>query len=204
MKPEELDLLKQHFPAASVEMVGNLYEQRHFMLKFNRPRNSKLGDFRPPRSKTGICCITLNCDLNPYQMLITYVHEVAHYDVYQQYKPKRMRPHGFEWQTQFSSLLQPFLTETIFPTDVLEALQQHLQHIKASSTADLNLQRVLHGYDKKEEPVVTVESLPEGARFVLKNGLVFTKGKKQRTRYKCLCENNGRWYFVSALAEVQT
>ena len=204
MKPEELDLLKQHFPAASVEMVGNLFEQRRFVLKFNRPRNSKLGDFRPPRSKTSICHITLNCNLNPYQMLITYVHEVAHYDVYQQYGSHSVQPHGMEWQTRFSSLLQPFLTETVFPKDILEALQQHLQHIKASSTTDLNLQRVLQGYDTKQESVVTVENLPEGARFVLKNGLVFTKGKKQRTRYKCLCESNGRWYFVSALAEVQT
>lgn len=203
MKPEELDLLKQHFPTAAVEMVGNLYEQRRFVLKFNRPRNSKLGDFRPPRSKTSICHITLNYNLNPYQMLITYVHEVAHYDVYQQYGSLRVQPHGKEWQAQFSLLLQPFLTEAIFPNDILEALRQHLQHIKASSTADLNLQRVLQGYDKKQENVVTVESLPEGARFVLKNGLVFTKGEKQRTRYKCLCENNGRWYFVSALAEVQ-
>jgi len=123
--------------------------------------------------------------------------------VYQQFGSRGVQPHGKEWQTQFSSLLQPFLTETIFPKDILEALQKHLQHIKASSTADLNLQRVLQGYDKKQENVVTVESLPEGARFVLKNGLVFTKGEKQRTRYKCFCENNGRWYFVSALAEVK-
>ena len=204
MKPEELDLLKQHFPAASVTMVGAMYEQRRFVLKFSQPRNSKLGDFRPPRTKNSICHITLNCDLNPYQMLITYVHEVAHYDVYQQYKPKRMQPHGKEWQAQFATLLLPFMTETIFPQDILEALRNHLQHIKASSTTDQNLQRVLKGYDKKREGVTTVESLPKGARFVLKDGRVFEKGQKQRTRYKCLCINNGRWYFVSALAEVVT
>ena len=97
--------------------------------------------------------------------------------------------------------MQPFLTETIFPNDVLNALHKHLNHIKASSTADLNLQRVLHKYDKQPDNTTTVESLPHGARFVLKNGLVFQKGEKQRTRYKCYCESNGRWYFVSALAE---
>lgn len=203
MKPEELELLKQHFPEAAVAMVGAMYEQRRFVLKFNRPRNSKLGDFSPPRTKNSICHITLNCNLNPYQMLITYVHEVAHYDVYQQYKPKRMQPHGKEWQARFAALLQPFMTESIFPKDVLEALQQHLQHIKASSTADLNLQRVLRQYDKHPEAVITVESLPEGAQFVLKNGLVFQKGQKQRTRYRCLCISNGRWYLVSALAEAK-
>ena len=203
MKPDELELLKRYFPEAAVPMVGAIFEQRRFRLHFKRPRSSKLGDFRAPRTKNDICSITLNLDLNPYQMLVTYVHEVAHYDVYQQYKTRHPQPHGKEWQTQFATLLQPFLTETIFPKDVLEALQHHLQHIKASSTADQNLQRVMRRYDKHPENVVTVESLPEGTRFVMQNGLVFRKGEKQRTRYRCLCENNGRWYFVAGLAEVK-
>lgn len=204
MKDEELALLKRYFPETAVAMVGAMYEQRRFKLHFKRPRSSKLGDFRAPRTKNGICAITLNLDLNPYQMLITYVHEVAHYDVYQQYGSRRVQPHGHEWQTIFSTLLQPFLTETVFPNDVLAALKKHLNHIKASSSADPNLQRVLHRYDKQAENKLTVESLPQGARFMLKNGLVFQKGEKQRTRYKCYCENNGRWYFVSALAECQS
>lgn len=202
MKAEELELLKRYFPHASVTMVGEMYSQRRFMLHFKRPRNSKLGDFRPPRTKNGICSITLNYDLNPYQMLITYLHEVAHYDVYQQYGTRRVQPHGTEWQQQFAMLLLPFMNEAVFPKDILAALQKHLHHIKASSTADQNLQSVLRQYDKNTTAVTTVESLPDGARFVLKNGLVFQKGEKQRTRYKCFCESNGRWYFVAALAEV--
>ena len=203
MKAEEQDLLKRYFPEASVTMVGEVYSQRRFKLHFKRPRNSKLGDFRTPRTKNGICTITLNYDLNPYQMLITYLHEVAHYDVYQQYGSRKVQPHGTEWQKQFAILLQPFMVVSIFPKDILDALQKHLQHIKASSTADQNLQRVLKQYDKNVTAAVTVESLPDGARFTLKNGLVFQKGEKQRTRYKCYCESNGRWYFVSALAEVR-
>ena len=203
MKAEEQDLLKRYFPEASVTMVGEVYSQRRFKLHFKRPRNSKLGDFRTPRTKNGICTITLNYDLNPYQMLITYLHEVAHYDVYQQYGSRKVQPHGTEWQKQFAALLQPFMVVSIFPKDILDALQKHLQHIKASSTADQNLQRVLKQYDKNVTATVTVESLPDGARFTLKNGLVFQKGEKQRTRYKCYCESNGRWYFVAALAEAQ-
>ncbi len=203
MKPEELELLKRFFPEAAVAMVGEIYGQRRFKLHFKRPRSSKLGDFRPPRAKNGICTITLNLDLNPYQMLITYIHEVAHYDVYQQFGLRFVQPHGTEWQNRFTTLLLPFLTESVFPKEVLQALQNHLKHIKASSTADQNLQRVLHQYDKNAENLVTVEQLPEGARFTLKNGLVFRKGEKQRTRYKCHCETNGRTYFVAALAEVQ-
>lgn len=203
MKAEELELLKRYFPEASVGMVGEVFTQRRFKLHFKRPRSSKLGDFRPPRTPNGICSITLNLDLNPYQMLITYLHEVAHYDVYQQYGSRSVQPHGIEWQKQFAVLLRPFMTEAIFPQDILAALQKHLHHIKASSTADQHLQRVLHRYDKNTETTTTVESLPKGARFMLKNGLVFQKGEKQRTRYKCYCESNGRWYFVAALAEIQ-
>ena len=203
MKAEELELLKRYFPAASVNIVGEMFEQRKFKLHFKRPRTSKLGDFRPPRTNNGICAITLNLDLNPYQMLITYVHEVAHYDVYQKYGSRSVQPHGTEWQNQFTTLLLPFMTEIIFPKDVLAALQKHLQHIKASSTADQNLQRILHKYNKNQTSIVTLENLPNSTRFMLKNGLVFQKGVKQRTRYKCYCETNGRWYFVAALAKVQ-
>lgn len=136
-------------------------------------------------------------------MLITYVHEVAHYDVYQQYGSRMVQPHGQEWQTCFTRLLVPFMIESIFPKDVLTQLQHHIQHIKASSSADQALQRVLQRYDKKPDNIIIVENLPCKARFMLKNGLVFQKGEKQRTRYKCYCETNGRWYFVAALAEVQ-
>lgn len=202
MKPEEFDLLKRFFPEATVAMVGDIYSQRRFKLHFKHPRSSKLGDFRPPRTKNGICTITLNLDLNPYQMLITYVHEVAHYDVYQQHGSRFVQPHGKEWQNQFAALLSAFMNENVFPKDILTALQHHLQHIKASSSADLKLQRVLQRYDAKTTTTITVEQLPEGARFSLKNGLVFRKGEKQRTRYKCYCETNGRTYFVAALAEV--
>ena len=203
MKAEELELLKRHFPESAVAMVGQIYEQRRFILHFKRPRSSKLGDFRPPRTKKSLCTITLNQDLNPYQMLITYVHEVAHYDVYQQYGLRRVQPHGAEWQNSFTGLLLPFMTTTIFPNDVLDALHHHLQHIKASSTADVRLQRVLQQYDNKTLGISTVESLPKGARFVLKNGMVFQKGEKQRTRYKCYCETNGKTYMVAALAEAK-
>lgn len=203
MKAEELALLKRYFPETSVEKVREIFTQRRFKLHFKRPRSSKLGDFRPPHTPNGICTITQNLDLNPYQMLITYLHEVAHYDVYQQYGSRSVQPHGTEWQKQFAALLQPFMTETIFPKDILAALEKHLKHIKASSTADQNLQRVLRQYDKNTVAVTTVESLPNGARFALKNGLVFQKGEKQRTRYKCFCESNGRWYFVAALAEAE-
>ena len=202
MKPEELDLLKKYFPEASVEGVAAMYEARKFRLEFKRPRTTKLGDFRPPRTKNGICHITLNCDLHPYQMLITYVHEVAHYDVYQQYG-RKVQPHGEEWKRIYKALMQPFLTTEIFPEDVLQQLNQHFQNLSASTCTDFDLMKVLKSHDERKSNKTLVDDLPENARFLAPNGMVFRRGEKLRTNYRCHCETNGKSYFVSGLLEVQ-
>lgn len=184
-------------------MVAEAYTQSRFQLKFKKPRNSKLGDFRAPRGDDGICCITLNGNLNPYQMLVTFVHEFAHYTVYQDFPGRRLEPHGEEWKQAFARLLLPYLKPEIFPEEVIAALKKHLQHIKASSTADAHLAKVMKRYDTKSSDTLTVEDLPEGAVFQLANGMRFKKGPKRRTRYQCECLDNGRTYSVSGMAEVK-
>lgn len=203
MTDKELQILQRYFPAAAVPMVAEAYAQSRFQLKFKKPRNSKLGDFRPPRGINGICCITLNGDLNPYQMLVTFVHEFAHYMVYVNYPRRRLEPHGEEWKQTFAQLLLPYLKPEIFPEDLIIALKRHLQHIKASSTADANLAKVMKRYDANPsgEKPLTVDDIPEGTVFQLGNGMSFKKGPKRRTRYQCECLDNGRTYSVSGLAE---
>ena len=203
MKPKELLILEKYFPAAAVPMVAEAYSHSRFNLKFNRPRASRLGDFRLPRHAYDLCTITLNQDLNPYQMVVTFVHELAHYTVYINH-PNDQEAHGDLWKQTFAQLLLPYLKTEIFPDDVLQALRQHLQHIKASSTTDHNLARVMRRYDRHPsgEETLILENLPEGALFKLKNGLTYRKGPKGRTRYRCECLDNGKTYTVSGLAEV--
>lgn len=204
MKPKELQILEKYFPKAAIPMVAEAYSHSRFNLKFNRPRASRLGDFRVPRHANDLCTITLNQDLNPYQMVVTFVHELAHYTVYTNYPERRREHHGNLWKQTFAQLLLPYLKSEIFPDDVLQALRQHLQHIKASSTTDHNLARVMKRYDKhpSDEKVLILENLPEGAIFMLKNGLTYRKGPKRRTRYQCECLDNGKTYTVSGVAEV--
>ena len=204
MKTEELQILQHYFPAAAVPMVAEAYMRSRFQLKFKRPRNSKLGDFRTPRGNNGVCCITLNGDLNPYQMLITFVHEFAHYTVYTNHPKRHLEPHGEEWKQTFAQLLLPYLKPEIFPQEIIDALVKHLEHIKASSTADQNLAKILKKYDSPsfDPKLPTVEDLPEGTVFRLKNGMILRKGPKRRTRYLCECLDNGRGYAVSGMAEV--
>ena len=204
MNEKELQILQRYFPAAAVPMVAETYMQSRFQLKFKKPRNSKLGDFRPPQGDNGICCITLNGNLNPYQMLVTFVHELAHYTVYVNYPKRYLEPHGEEWKQTFAQLLLPYLKPDIFPEDIIIALKRHLKHTKASSTADANLAKVMKRYDTNPsgEKPLTVEDLPEGTVFKLANGMTFKKGPKRRTRYQCECLDNGRTYTVSGMAEV--
>lgn len=205
MTDNELQILQRYFPAAAVPMVAEAYSQSRFQLKFNKPRNSKLGDFRSSHGNNGICRITLNGNLNPYQMVVTFVHELAHYTVYVNHPNQRIEPHGKEWKQTFAQLLLPYLKSDIFPDDVLDALKKHLQHIKASSTSDQNLLRVMQRYNKhpSDEKVLTIEDIPEGAVFTLSDGTTLRKGPKQRTRYRCECLDNGKTYMVRALAEVK-
>ena len=203
MTDKELQILRRYFPEAAIPMVAEAYSQSRFNLRFKRPRTSKLGDFRAPINSNELCTITLNQDLNPYQMLVTFVHELAHYQVHINYPRKRLEPHGDEWKQTFTQLLLPYLKPEIFPEDILQALYHHLQHIKASSTADQHLAKVMKSYDKKVAEVLTVEDLPEGSVFQLQNGMTFRKGPKRRTRYQCECLDNGKTYTVSGLAEVE-
>ena len=205
MTEKELQILQRYFPEAAVPIVVEAYSTSSFQLKFKKPRNSKLGDFRAPRGDRGVCCITLNGNLNPYQMLVTFVHELAHYTVYVNYPKRRLEPHGEEWKQTFAQLLLPYLMSEIFPEDILIALKHHLQHIKASSTADANLAKVMKRYDANSsgEKPLTVEDLPEGAVFQLANGMRFKKGPKRRTRYQCVCLDNDKTYSVSGLAEIK-
>jgi hypothetical protein len=204
MTDKELQILQRYFPAAAVPMVVEAYTRSRFQLKFKKPRNSKLGDFRPPQGDKGICCITLNGNLNPYQMLVTFVHELAHYVVYENYPRRHTEPHGEEWKQTFAQLLLPYLKPEIFPEDIITALKRHLQHIKASSSADQNLAKVMKRYDSNPsgEKSLTVDDLPEGAVFKLANGMTFKKGPKRRTRYQCECLDNGKTYTVSGMTEI--
>lgn len=201
MKQEELDILQRYFPNHAVPMVAEAYSSRKFKLVFKTSRVTKLGDFRPATRQGGPARITLNGDLNPYQMLITYLHEVAHYDVHANYG-SRVKPHGDEWKRTFATLMQPYLTCDIFPPDILERLKEHLKNPSASSGTDAELSRLLREYDSSSKSTtLTVGDIPDNAVFRLRNGLTLRKGKLLRKYYLCTTLDGRRKYRVAAVAE---
>jgi len=190
--------LEGKVPEAAIEYCFKLWGLYPFQFKLNRKRLSKLGDYRyDPRDQSHT--VTVNSDLNPYQFLITYIHEVAHRVVH---KPRsRQLPHGAQWKSKFQELILPMLNPSIFPDDILRVLAKHMKNPKASTAADPKLVKVLAQYDSNTTQLPTLESVINGEEFYLRKRK-FRKLEVKRTRALCLDLVNNRRYLISQIAEV--
>jgi SprT protein len=198
---EDKLVLKKYLPAGAVDMVYNSIRSHKLQLRISRQRHTKLGDFRPGINGRPHR-ISLNHDLNPYNFLIVFVHELAHLHVFNQFG-NRVMPHGKEWKITFRELMKPYFEQQIFPEDIGLALKKYLHNAKAANGSDLELSRVLSLYDSHAEKGTKLETLPEGALFRIPAGRVFKKMERMRKRYKCLCLDNNRLYLFNPLATVQ-
>lgn len=199
MMNKDKAVLEEYLPVAAIEQVYFWIVHYKIRLKITRNRRTKLGDYRPPIQHPNHR-ISINYDLNPYAFLITFVHELAHLQVFEAYKNK-VRPHGKEWKTSYRQLMEEILKTDVFPPDIHQAISNSIVNAKASSTSELELSRALMQYDK-ENSIIHVEDLPLHSLFQTENGRQFRKGEKQRSRYKCLNLQNNRLYLVHPLTPV--
>lgn len=193
-------ILARYLPEGYVDFVLTLFKNHPVPFKIVRPRTTKLGDFRVsgPNQETQI---TVNGDLNPYSFLITTVHEFAHLITFKKYgfKPK---PHGKEWQQEYSKLIIDLMDVHPLPKDIETALLNSLVSVKASSCTDLNLMRVLKNYDNGKLILPTIETLAKNATFVYQNR-EFKLIEKRRTRYLCEELNTKKRFLFHALVEIE-
>ena len=194
------EILSKYVPESALEYASSLVIDYKPLLKITRSRSSKLGDYRSPHLGKPHQ-ITINHDLNPFSFLITFVHEFAHMETWMAYKNK-VAPHGPQWKLAFKKLMEPLMNSNVFPEDVLIELSRYMNNPAASSCADVSLLKVLRLYDTKESGP-TIDALPEGAFFRLRNGMVMQKGIKLRKRFRCIEVNTKRMYLVSPVAEVE-
>ncbi len=196
------DVLKPFLPEAAIPLVTKWIQTYPLHLKISKNRTSKLGDYRPPQGGIKYHKISVNHSLNPYAFLITFTHEYAHLLCFEKHK-NRVAPHGNQWKQIYKGLLFELLDSKIFPPDIeVELTRTVLGNVYASSTSEKELQKVLSVYNTHEETGVMLEELPDDTLFSIHNGKVFKKGDKIRTRYKCYCLTNKRWYYVSPIARV--
>ncbi|MEX2567012.1 MAG: SprT-like domain-containing protein [Cyclobacteriaceae bacterium] len=201
-KEDWSQLLKDKVPERALSYCYTLWEEEPFSFTISRSRSSKLGDFRY-RSDQKIQKITINHDLNPYQFLITFIHEVAHHRVYSRYKTNT-KPHGQEWKSTFRFLMGPVLHDRVFPKDILIPLRLHMNNPKASTGADFFLMKELKKYDaaKGSDGALLLGDLKIGALFELK-ARIFLKLETRRTRVLCKEVATGKRYLISSHAEVE-
>lgn len=204
MVPSEklTEILTKHLPDSAVDYCIKLWSQEPFSFRTTASRKSKLGDFRYRRDRK-YQIITLNGDLNPYQFLLTYIHEVAHLHAFVRFGIT-IPPHGKEWKSTFQQLMFPLFSIGAFPTDLLIPLRKHMVNPKASSSADLFLMKEMSKYDlqNKIKEEIFLSDLNPGKRFLL-SGREFEKGETRRTRVICLEIKSGRKFLVAQLAKVK-
>ena len=71
------NLLEEKIPNGTAYIVKSWLEKDPVNIRINKPRNTKLGDFRP--AQRGLASrISINSDLHPVEFLITLAHEFAH------------------------------------------------------------------------------------------------------------------------------
>lgn len=195
-------ILQPQVPEHSLDYCLELWTKTPFHFKISRSRKTKLGDFRYRRDQS-IQTITINSDLNRFQFLITFIHEVAHLHTFLKFG-YNIPPHGAEWKSTFQQLMQPMLTSWVFPRDLLIPLQRHMKAPKASSARDLFLMKELSKYDpvELEDNTCFLSDLKPGIQFEL-SGRIFKKGETRRTRVLCEEVNSGRKYLIAQLAKVK-
>ena len=186
----------KYIPKNAINGVQSLIEKHKINLKIVNQRLTKHGDFR--QLPNGEFQITINNNLNPFQFLLTLIHEIAHHTTFEKYG--RIRPHGKEWKQQFQYLMLPFLNPSIFPNQMLTPLAHYLKNPKASTDSDVKLSLALKE-NTAENGKNFVFELPTNCTFVFKNKM-YIRGKKRKTRIECLQLTTNRMYLFNQNTEV--
>jgi SprT protein len=199
LKPGYREILSQHIPESTIDIVLKWIFEKKIQLKVTNSRRSKLGDYRPPLYNS-THRISVNKDLNKYAFLITFIHEYTHLIVWEKYK-NRVKPHGYEWKTEYNKIISLFLNKETFPAEIIDMINRSLNNLKSSTSNNIALSRCLSNYDEQKNNIY-IEKLPAKALFILSDGRKFRKEHKLRKRYRCVCIDNNKVYSFHPLAVV--
>jgi SprT protein len=200
-KESPLHQLNNFLPESSFEDVVYYLVEYKVHLTITRERLTKLGDYRNKHLDKNHR-ISVNGNLNKFSFLITLLHELGHLVAYEKYG-NRIQAHGAQWKNEYGNILARFISKKIFPGDIEKELLRTLSNPAASSCAEAPLLRVLKRYDPHKPGVFLLEELPHESLFRFKNGNIYKKGERQRTRFLCQDISNKRLFLFSPVTEVE-
>ena len=197
------DVLKKYFPEAAVEPVERILKENRILLIITRDRITKLGDFKAC-TKSQPHRISVNGNLNPYAALLVFLHEFAHLTLYE-LAGRVHPPHGKAWKHRYGELIRYAVSLGMFPEALKEPLHAYSFNVRASGLADPHLTKMLRKYDRTDisREWMYLDELQDQPVFQTKNGRVFEKGEKLRSRYRCTCLHSKRKYLVSGMSLVK-
>lgn len=182
----------QKIPQGSLEYVKTLLENENILIKLKNNRKTKHGDFSVKKDFS--LEITINSDMNPFRFLITLLHEISHFFVYQDFGFKT-KPHGFQWKTKFKELLTPVINNKVFPDEILSPLAKYAINPKASTDTDLELSIALNKYNVSVSTYVL--DLKQGDKFEASNKKKYLVIGKRTKRYECMEIDSKKTYLFS-------
>lgn len=200
-KESPLHQLNDYLPEGAYEDVANYLVEYKVHLTVTRERLTKLGDYRN-KHKDKNHRISVNGNLNKFSFLITLLHELGHLVAYEKYG-NRIQAHGAQWKNEYGNILARFISKKIFPADIEKELLKTLKNPGASSCAEAPLLRILKKYDPHKPGIFLLEELPDESLFRFKNGNIYKKGNRQRTRFLCKDMVNNKLFLFSPVTEVE-
>ncbi len=200
LKNETVDILRKYFKENAIPSVLEIMEQNDFQLVFTRPRKTKKGTFVFTTGKP--LKITLNSDLQPEELFLVFLHEAAHLIAYKRYG-KRVKPHGYEWQIIFLSLISKNIDAGSFSEETAKVLISCFFTPKPRyrpNCSDLHR----HFYPP-ETGKLYLYQLSENDKFIIDKSpkKQFILQKKRRTQYLCKNLVNGKLYLVHSFVEIK-
>ncbi|MFI5220798.1 MAG: SprT-like domain-containing protein [Bacteroidia bacterium] len=195
-----MNVLKKYLPPAALGYCSELIMKNNLHLHIEVERKNKLGDFSPHLGKGNR--ISINHNLNPYDFLITFAHELAHFIAHQKYGPDH-QSHGKEWKQEFKNCMRPMVMKKFFPPQISVPLIRHMQNPKYTHTADVTLMKALMLFDK-DKNFILLEQLKEGQLFKMskRSKVILKKGEENKTYYNCEAVETQKKYLVHCIAKV--
>jgi SprT protein len=114
-KQQLMKVLKKYLPEKAVEYCSELIILYKLHLHIEVERKDRLGDYSPHLGFGNR--ISINHNLNRYDFLITFIHELAHHVTHKKYGPHH-QSHGAEWKHEFKNCMRPIVVMGIFPPDI--------------------------------------------------------------------------------------